>query len=91
MQILLLEDEAAHAEAIRRVLESSDSSYKVHIVGSLQEFRDYVALNPPDIALLDMVLPDGNGLDLLSSVPESNTFPMLILRVTVTSRQPWQL
>ena len=78
IQILLLEDEAAHAEAIRRALESSDSNLKVHIVGSLKEFRDYIAANTPDIALLDMVLPDGNGIDLLSSTP-SDIFPILIL------------
>jgi DNA-binding NtrC family response regulator len=34
---------------------------------------------PPDIALLDMILPDGNGIDLLTYPPESNAFPMLIL------------
>ena len=77
IEVLLVEDEAAHAEAIRRVLESS-GDVKVHIVGSLKEFRDYVAANTPDIALLDMVLPDGNGIDLLSSIP-SNIFPILIL------------
>jgi PAS domain S-box-containing protein len=79
IQVLLLEDEAAHAEAIRRGLESADGALKVHIVGSLKEFRDYIAVNTPDIALLDMVLPDGNGIDLLGSAPESNSFPMLIL------------
>ena len=38
-----------------------------------------MAINPPDIALLDMVLPDGNGLELLKSLPQPNAFPMLIL------------
>jgi len=38
--VLLLEDEAAHVEAIRRALESSDGDLKLHVVGSLKEFRD---------------------------------------------------
>jgi PAS domain S-box-containing protein len=79
IQVLLLEDEAAHAEAIRRAVESSDNVFKVQIVGSLKEFRDYIGVNPPDIALLDMVLPDGNGIDLLKSLPQPNAFPMLVL------------
>jgi PAS domain S-box-containing protein len=79
IHVLLLEDEAAHAEAIRRAVESSDNAFQVQIVGSLKEFRDYVGVNPPDIALLDMVLPDGNGIDLLKSLPQPNAFPMLIL------------
>ena len=79
IHVLLLEDEAAHAEAIRRALESSDNAFQVQIVGSLKEFRNYVGVNPPDIALLDMVLPDGSGIDLLKSLPQPNAFPMLIL------------
>ena len=79
IQVLLLEDEAAHAEAIRRALESSDGDLKLHIVGSLKGFRDYIAADTPDIALVDMVLPDGNGIDLLTYPPESKAFPMLIL------------
>ena len=79
IQVLLLEDEAAHVEGIRRGLESADGTFKMQVVGSLKEFREHVAANPPDIALVDMVLPDGNGIDLLTSPPESNAFPMLIL------------
>ena len=79
IHVLLLEDEAAHAEAIRRAVESSDNAFHVQVVGSLREFRDCVNINPPDIALLDMVLPDGNGIDLLKSLPQPNAFPMLIL------------
>jgi PAS domain S-box-containing protein len=79
IQVLLLEDEAAHAEAIRRALESSDSDLKLHVVGSIKGFRDYIAADTPDIAVVDMALPDGNGIDLLTYPPESKAFPMLIL------------
>jgi PAS domain S-box-containing protein len=79
IHVLLLEDEAAHVEAIRRALASADSSLKVHVVSSIKEFREYVAVNSPDIALLDMVLPDGNGIEMLKSPPEQNAFPMLVL------------
>ena len=79
IQVLLLEDEAAHAEAIRRALESADGALELHIVSSLKGFRDYIAADTPDIALVDMVLPDGNGIDLLTYPPESKAFPMLVL------------
>jgi PAS domain S-box-containing protein len=79
IRTLLLEDEAAHAEAIRRALESAGKGFKIQIVGSLKEYRDSVEVKPPDIAILDMVLPDGNAIDLLTSIPEGNSFPMLIL------------
>jgi PAS domain S-box-containing protein len=79
IHVLLLEDEAAHVEAIRRTLESAAGLFKVQHVGTVNKFRDVVAANQPDIALLDLVLPDGNSVDLLSSAQGKNAFPMLIL------------
>ena len=79
IRVLLLEDEAAHAEAIRRGLEAAGNAFKFYTVGTLKKYREHVATNPPDIALLDMVLPDGNGIDMLTAPPEANAFPMLIL------------
>ena len=79
IRILLLEDEAAHAEAIRRIVESADNNFSIKVVGSLRDYRESVALKPPDIALLDMMLPDGSALELLISPPEASAFPVLIL------------
>jgi PAS domain S-box-containing protein len=83
IRVLVLEDEAAHAEAVRRALyralELSGTHFEIQVAGSLSEYRESVAANPPDIALLDMVLPDGRSLELLTSPPEASPFPMLIM------------
>jgi PAS domain S-box-containing protein len=79
MNILLLENEPAHAEAIRRALEASDLKAAVHVAGTLREYHEAVAVCPPDIALLDMVLPDGRALDALTSLPDARHFPVLIM------------
>ena len=79
MNILLLEDEPAHAEAIRRALEASDLKAVVHVAGTLREYHEAVAARPPDIALLDLVLPDGRALDALTSLPDACPFPILIM------------
>jgi PAS domain S-box-containing protein len=79
IKVLLLEDEAAHAEAIRRALKSSSTHYKVRVAGTLREYRESVAADPPDIALLDMVLPDGGALELLPSPPASSPFPLVVM------------
>ena len=79
IQVLLLEDEAAHIEAIRRALESAANLFNVQVVTSIKKYHQLIEVNPPDIALLDMVLPDGNALDLLSSAQQPVVFPMLIL------------
>jgi PAS domain S-box-containing protein len=79
IKLLLLEDEAAHAEAIRRALKSSSSHFHVTLVGTLKEYHESVAADPPDIALLDMILPDGRSLELMDSSPETRPFPVLIM------------
>ena len=79
MNILLLEDEPAHAEAIRRALEASDLKAVVHVAGTLREYHEAVAARPPDIALLDMILPDGRALDVLTSLPDACPFPILLM------------
>ena len=79
IKLMLLEDDTSHAEAIRRALESSETQFEVQVTGSMLEYRESVVANPPDIALLDMLLPDGHSLELLTSPSEIDTFPKLIL------------
>lgn len=57
--ILVVEDEAAHAEAIRRVLENSltESPVRITVVSTLAAYRHQIAILPPDIAIIDLNLP----------------------------------
>ena len=63
-KILIVEDEALFARAVVRRLQKS--GYECAHVESLQDARNIVRQFMPDVVLLDMRLPDGNGLDLLS-------------------------
>ncbi|WP_036302830.1 sigma-54-dependent transcriptional regulator [Methylotenera sp. L2L1] len=63
-KILIVEDEALFARAVVRRLQKS--GYECAHVESLQDARNIVKQFTPDIVLLDMRLPDGNGLDLLA-------------------------
>jgi two-component system, NtrC family, response regulator AtoC len=62
-KVLIVEDEALFARAVVRQLQKS--GYECAHVESLQNAHDILRQFIPDIALLDMRLPDGNGLDLL--------------------------
>lgn len=62
-KVLIVEDEALFARAVMRRLQKSN--YECAHVESVQDARDIVKQFSPDIVLLDMRLPDGNGLDLL--------------------------
>ena len=61
LQLLIVEDEEAHVEAIRRAFAGADANVEIGAVGTLREFREYVATHPPDLALIDLNLPDGRA------------------------------
>jgi len=77
--IVLADDEAAHVEAIRRALEDSALGFEIRVVGTLAEFRAAVAARSPQIALVDLNLPDGRAVELLSTPLQDAPFPILIM------------
>ncbi len=79
LSILLAEDEPAHAEAICRAFAERRAHAKVQVAGTLREYRAMADASPPDIALLDLHLPDGRAVDVLTSPREAGRFPVLIM------------
>ncbi|MFL2555738.1 MAG: sigma-54-dependent transcriptional regulator [Gammaproteobacteria bacterium] len=69
-QILLVEDEAVFANAVKKHLQRK--GYNVNLALDLETARHYYKKNIPDLILLDMRLPDGSGLDLLSEIKSKN-------------------
>jgi len=79
MLILLAEDDPAHATAIQRAVEASGSESEVKVVGTLREFRQSSADRPPNIAVMDLNLPDGRATEVLTCPPEAGQFPILVM------------
>src|ERR1039457_4817777 len=79
MNILLVEDDDAHASAIRRAFRASGMKTEIAVVGSLQEFHDYVSRQVPDVAIMDLNLPDGRAVEALTSPAEDGAFPILLM------------
>ncbi|MFA6133487.1 MAG: diguanylate cyclase [Phycisphaerae bacterium] len=77
--ILIAEDEPAHAEAIRRAFNEAGATAEIQVVGTLREYRQAVAARPPDIALMDVNLPDNRTMETLTSPPEARAFPVLVM------------
>lgn len=78
----MLEDSVTDAELALRGLNSSIPGCVVRIASTLKNARKFL-LNEPafDIALLDMVLPDGNGLELLAEIRQSG-YDMAVVMFT---------
>ena len=76
---MIVEDEAAHAAAIKRAFETDGGGTQIEVVGTLREFRQHTAENPPDLALLDLNLPDGRAVEIMTNPPEAGPFPIMVM------------
>jgi PAS domain S-box-containing protein len=79
LKILIAEDEAAHAEAISGALEAAGRPVEIRVAGTLSEYRQLAAQLGPDIALIDLNLPDGRATEVLTHPPENGEFPIMIM------------
>lgn len=90
--ILLVEDDPAHAEIVRRNFEGSRIANKLEHVPDGQaaldylfhraEFSDSARFPRPDLVLLDLRLPKVDGLEVLKTVkadPDLCRIPVVIL------------
>ena len=79
IQILLVEDSPSHAEMIRGALERDGDRYLWTVAGSLAAARQRLDESLPDLAIVDLCLPDGQGTELLPNTPEEVAFPVIIM------------
>jgi DNA-binding response OmpR family regulator len=77
MRILVVEDEPSLANVIAQVL--AESGYVVALAQSCAKATEFLTNEEPSLMLLDLMLPDGNGLDLLVWFRRSSRAPVLIL------------
>ena len=80
MRLLLLEDDPAIARTVAYALER-DGLQVTHCL-LVQDARQQMQRHPFDLLVLDVGLPDGNGLDLLRDVrnaPTTAALPVLML------------
>ncbi|HEY6910739.1 MAG TPA: ATP-binding protein [Myxococcales bacterium] len=84
--VLHVEDDEATRFVVRRVLESA--GFQVRSAATSAEAASLVA--GADVAVLDMNLPDGSGIDLCRAIkagPRGQRMPVMILSATSTAQE----
>lgn len=79
LHILIVEDEEAHIEAIRRAFASSAMEVTITKTDSLAGYRTAIAAGTPDIALMDLNLADGRATEAMVFPPEAGAFPIVVM------------
>jgi CheY-like chemotaxis protein len=89
--VLIVEDDPNVAEVFRLMLERA--GYKVTIVNSVVNALSVVLQKMPDAIVLDLMLPDFNGLDFLRYVRKNNPtthVPVIVVSASSSSFQTAQ-
>ena len=78
MRILIIEDEATLNETISEGLK--EFGYQSDIAESISDARYMIDIRNYDLILLDWMLPDGNGIDLIPEIKaKSNKTSIIVL------------
>ena len=84
-RVLICDDEPQILRALRVVL--GDAGFEVVPAMSVREALDAVAVRPPDAAIVDLVLPDGDGVNVTTSIREWSRMPILVLSAVGDERE----
>lgn len=75
-RLMIVDDELPFSESLQLALEGA---FKVSTVPSLSRARESIKSEVPDAVLLDIRLPDGNGLDFLRDLEAVEPRPVVII------------
>lgn len=81
INVLIVEDELAISRFLRTALEAD--GLRVYEAGTLQRGLLEAATRKPDLVILDLGLPDGDGLDFIRDVRQWSQMPIIVLSARV--------
>jgi len=76
-RVLVLDDEPQILRALRVVLR--EAGFEVVPAQTAAEALDRAAVRPPEAAIVDLVLPDGDGVEVTRRLREWSEMPILVL------------
>lgn len=75
--VLLIEDEVQMQRFLRTSLQAH--GFSTQLAGTIREALILMTTTPPDIALLDLGLPDGHGVAFIQQVRGWSNIPIIVL------------
>jgi len=83
--VLVVDDEPQILRALGVILRNA--GYAVATASTKSEALDAVSVRPPDAMVLDLVLPDGSGVDVTSQVRTWSSLPIIVLSAVGDERE----
>jgi two-component system, OmpR family, KDP operon response regulator KdpE len=77
LRVLVCDDEPQILRALRVLLR--EAGFEVTPAATAREALDRAALEPPDAAIVDLVLPDGDGVEVCRALRDWSEMPIVVL------------
>jgi len=74
--LVIVDDDVNFCESLRLALEDT---YEISMVHSIESAKRSFQEKLPELTLIDLNLPDGNGLDLFRELKRYNDTPVIFL------------
>jgi two-component system KDP operon response regulator KdpE len=84
-RVLVVDDERHIVRALQIILRSA--GYAVEAAGTKAEALASLAAHPPDALVLDLVLPDGQGVEICEDVRSWSSLPIVVLSAVGDERE----
>lgn len=81
-QILIIEDDKKLNDGIKLALKSEE--YTFEQCRRLSDAKEFCKKNDTDLILLDVNLPDGNGIDFVKEIRKTSQVPIILITVNNT-------
>jgi two-component system KDP operon response regulator KdpE len=83
--VLVVDDEPQIVRGLRVILRSA--GYDVEAAGTKEEALNAASVRPPDAIVLDLVLPDGSGVDVCAEIRTWSQLPIIVLSAVGDERE----
>lgn len=68
--LLVIDDDADYAELVANI--AKEAGYEVEVTTSSKVFMDKIKLSHPDVAVIDIVIPETDGIELVNFLVDIN-------------------
>jgi two-component system, OmpR family, KDP operon response regulator KdpE len=76
-RVLICDDELHILRALKVVLR--EAGFDPVATANVQDALDAASIRPPDAAIIDLMLPDGHGVDIVRALREWSEMPIIVL------------
>jgi two-component system KDP operon response regulator KdpE len=84
-RVLVVDDEPQIVRALKVILRSA--GYATEQAETKREALNAVSIRPPDAMVLDLMLPDGSGVDVCTDVRRWSALPIIVLSALGDERE----